>query len=71
VLAMRLARIGNWRQGRWTRLGVLAILGGCALALLFSRDLGYPQAIPLQMLIGLFGLVYLVSGMREVWNGSR
>jgi len=71
VLAMRLARIGNWRPGRWTLLGVLAILGGCALALLFSRDLGYPQAIPLQMLIGLFGLVYLVSGIREVWNGSR
>ena len=71
VLAMRVARFGRWQPGRWTRLRLLAILSGCALALLLSRDLGYPQAIPLQMLIGLFGLVYLGSGMREVWNSAR
>jgi membrane-associated phospholipid phosphatase len=68
VLGMWLARFSSWQPGRWTRLIVLAILSGCALALLFSRDLGYPQAMPLQMLIGLFGLVYLLSGMRESWK---
>jgi membrane-associated phospholipid phosphatase len=67
VLGLRLARLGSWRPGRWTRLTVLLILAGCALALLLSRDLGYPQALPLQMLIGLFGLAYLLQGIREAW----
>jgi hypothetical protein len=46
----------------------MAVLMGCALALLISRDLGYPQAIPLQMLIGLFGLLYLLPAIRETWR---
>jgi membrane-associated phospholipid phosphatase len=68
VLGLWLARFGNWRPGRWTRLGVMAVLMGCALALLISRDLGYPQAIPLQMLIGLFGLLYLLPAIRATWR---
>jgi membrane-associated phospholipid phosphatase len=68
VLAGRLTRSFSWQPRRWASLGVMLMLSGCALALLISRDLGYPQAIPLQMLIGLFGLVYLLRGIREVWR---
>jgi membrane-associated phospholipid phosphatase len=70
VLGMGLARRIAWRPGRWTRLGVMLVLSGCALALLIGRDLGYPQAIALQMLIGLFGLVVLLPGIFEVWKRS-
>ena len=71
LLGVRMGRFGSWRPGRWSRLGVLLILAGCALALLINRGLGYPQAIPLQMLIGLFGLVYLLSAMHETWTSPR
>ena len=71
VLGMRLARFGSWQPGRWAQLGVLLILTGCALGLLYNRNLGYPQAIPLQMLIGLFGLVYLLAVIRQIWKQPR
>jgi membrane-associated phospholipid phosphatase len=70
VLGIRLSRSGAWRPGRWTRFGVMLILIGCALALLLNRDLGYPQAIPLQMLVGLFGLFYLLPAIRANWRQS-
>jgi membrane-associated phospholipid phosphatase len=69
-LGIRLAQRISWQPGRWTRLLLLAILIGCALALLLSRNLGYPQAIPLQMLIGLASLGYLLSMLRWAWPRS-
>jgi membrane-associated phospholipid phosphatase len=68
LLGIRLARPGSWQPGRWSTLGLLIVLSGCALALLISRDLGYPQAIPLQMLIGLITLTYLLKQMRWAWQ---
>ncbi len=41
-LGIRLARRVSWQPGRWTHLGLLAILAGCALVLLFSRNSGLP-----------------------------
>lgn len=60
VLGVWLAQRWPVKPGGWHRLLLLLLLTGCALALLITRDLGYPQAIPLQMLIGLGALGYLL-----------
>ncbi|MEN8179581.1 MAG: phosphatase PAP2 family protein [Pseudomonadota bacterium] len=72
------AALGVWLAQRWPlkpglglRLLLLLFFAVCALSLLITRDLGYPQAIALQMLIGLAALGYLLSVLAELWPDSE
>ncbi len=71
VLGVWLAQRWQLRPGRWLRWLLLLFLSGCALSLLITRDLGYPQAIPLQMLIGAASLGYLLMLLFENWPQSQ
>jgi membrane-associated phospholipid phosphatase len=67
ALGVWLAQRWPLRPGPWLRLLLLLFFGGAAIALLITRGLGYPQAIPLQMLIGLTSLLYLMNYVWEHW----
>ncbi len=71
VLGVWLAQYWPLQPGRWLHLLLLLFLAGCALTLLITRDLGYPQAIPLQMLIGLGSFGYLLMLLFEPWPNSE
>ena len=58
ALGVWLAQYWRLQPGRWLQLSMLLFLTLCAGALLITRELGYPQAIGLQILIGLAGFIY-------------
>ena len=72
------ATLGVWLAEKWPlkagprlRLWLILFFMACALALLLTRQLGYPQAIDLQMLIGLAALGYLLSLLPETLRNLR
>jgi membrane-associated phospholipid phosphatase len=69
LLGLRLAQWISWQPGRHIHAALLWFCSACALALLFTRELGYPQAIPLQMLVGFGCLCYLLWAWRG-WQPS-
>jgi membrane-associated phospholipid phosphatase len=64
---------GAWLSRRWTfgltapaQTVIIALLAGCAVALLAGLDTGYPLAVPLQHAIGAFALLALALNVSRV-----
>jgi membrane-associated phospholipid phosphatase len=60
----------RWRpQSRWLReWAMTGFFLLCAIALLATRDLGYPQAMPMQISIALVGLAYCLFLLRNLFS---
>ena len=71
VLGVWIAQHWALKAGYRLRLLLMLFLAVCALGLLITRDLGYPQAIALQMLIGLAALGYLATWLADLQPASR